>query len=71
MELKKGNRIKYDDSIYSVAAVILSTVYLTAVNDGKSHYDYDISQIYTEYRDTEFLSMPERMDNERLGKTIK
>lgn len=56
MELKKGNRIKYNDSIYSVAAVIMSTVYLTAVNDENLHYDYDISEVYKKYHDIEFLS---------------
>lgn len=56
MEIKRGNRIKYDDSIYCVAAVVLSTLYLVAVNDGQSHYDYDISEIYKKYHDIEFLN---------------
>lgn len=56
MEIKKGNRIKYDDSIYLVAAVVLSTLYLTAVNDEKSHYDYDISEVYKKYHNIELLN---------------
>lgn len=33
MKLNKGDRIKYNDSIYAVAAVIMSTVYLRAENN--------------------------------------
>lgn len=55
MKLNKDDRIKYDDSIYTVAAVIWSTVYLRAVEDGTTDYDYEIDEVYKTYRDIEFL----------------
>lgn len=55
MKLNKDDRIKYDDSIYAVVAVIWSTVYLRAVEDGTMNYDYEIEEVYKTYRDVEFL----------------
>lgn len=55
MKLKKDDRIRYDDSIYTVAAIVWSTVYLRAVNDDSTEYDYDISEVYTHYKDIEFF----------------
>lgn len=55
MKLNKDDRIKYEDSIYAVAAVIWSTVYLRAVEDGTTNYDYEIDEVYKNYRDIEFL----------------
>lgn len=55
MRLNKDDRIKYDDSIYAVVAVIWSTVYLRAVEDGIANYDYEIEEVYKTYRDVEFL----------------
>lgn len=43
MKLNKNDRIKYDDSIYAVVAVIWSTVYLCAIEDGTTNYDYEIN----------------------------
>lgn len=43
MKLNKNDRIKYDDSIYVVVAVIWSTVYLCAIEDGTTNYDYEIN----------------------------
>ncbi|RHR89475.1 hypothetical protein DWW33_04265 [Roseburia sp. AF15-21] len=55
MKLNKDDRIKYDDSFYAVVAVIWSTVYLRAIEDGTTNYDYEISEVYKTYRDVEFL----------------
>lgn len=55
MKLNKDDRIKYDDSIYAVVAVIWSTVYLRAIEDGTTNYDYEIDEVYKTYRDIEFL----------------
>ena len=55
MKLNKDDRTKYDDSIYAVVAVIWSTVYLRAVEDGMANYDYKIEEVYKTYRDVEFL----------------
>lgn len=55
MKLNKGNRIKYNGSIYTVAAVLFSTVYLRAVNDGSANYDYEMQEVYKEYRDVEII----------------
>ena len=54
MKLNKGDRIKYNDSIYAVVAVIWSTVYLRAVDYGTTDYDYEINEVYKTYRDIEF-----------------
>lgn len=71
MNVKKGSRVKYDAAIYEVVAVVLSTVYLAAVNDENLHYDYDISEIYQKYRDIEFLNLFERRLNGRFREAIK
>ena len=55
MRLKRGDRIFYDDSIYTVVAVVWSTVYLRAVVGDSTGYDYDISEVYKNYRDIEFF----------------
>lgn len=55
MKLNKDDRIKYYDSIYAVVAVIWSTVYLRAIEDGTTNYDYEIEEVYKTYRDIEFL----------------
>lgn len=55
MKLNKDDRINYDGSTYSVVAVIWSTVYLSAVEDGTTGYDYEINEVYKTYRDIEFL----------------
>ena len=55
MKLNIGDRIYYDDSIYAVVAVIYTTVYLRAVNDDSTNFDYEIQEIYKIYKDIEFL----------------
>lgn len=50
-----GDRIKYNDSIYTVAAVLFSTVYLRAMNDDTADYDYEIQEVYKKYRDVEII----------------
>ncbi len=55
MKLNKGDRIKCDDSIYAVVAVIWSAVYLSAADDGSTDYDYEIEDIYKKYKDVEIL----------------
>lgn len=55
MKLNIGDRIKYEDSIYAVVAVIYTTVYLRTVNDDNTDYDYEIQEVYKKYRDIEFL----------------
>ena len=55
MKLNIGDRIKYEDSIYAVVAVIYTTVYLRTVNDDSTDYDYEVNEIYKKYRDIEFL----------------
>ena len=59
MKLNKGDRIKYNDSIYAVVAVIWSTVYLCAADDGSADYDYEIEDIYKKYKDVEILGWKE------------
>lgn len=55
MKLNIGDRIKYDNSIYAVVAIIWSTVYLRTVNDDSADYDYKMQEIYKTYKDIEFL----------------
>ena len=55
MRLKRGDRIRYEDSIYTVVAVVGSTVYLRAVVDDSTGYDYDISEVHKNYKDIEFF----------------
>lgn len=55
MKLNKGDRINYDGSIYAVVAVIWSTVYLSAADDGSTDYDHEIEDIYKKYKDVEIL----------------
>lgn len=55
MKLKNGDRIRSEDSIYTVKAVLWSTVYLSATDTNTGRYDYDIKEIYKYYRDIEFL----------------
>lgn len=56
MKLNIGDRIKYNDSIYTVEAVLFSTVYLRAEKQSMSSYDYTMNEIYKTYRDVEFVS---------------
>lgn len=55
MKLNKGDRIKYNDSIYAVAAVLFSTVYLRTAIDNSTDFDYTAKEVYKHYRDIEIL----------------
>lgn len=55
MKLNMGDRIKSNGSIYTVVAVIWSTVYLRTVNDDTVDYDYEIQEVYKKYRDVEII----------------
>ncbi len=49
MKIKVNDMVLYDESIYTVVAIIYATIYL------RISYDYDISEVYKEYKDDEFL----------------
>ena len=53
MKLKIGNKIKYDDAVYTVVAIIFATVYL-CVSDSET-YGYEITEVYETYKDIEIL----------------
>ena len=55
MKLNDGDRIKYNDSIYTVVGVIGSTVYVRAVYDDNTDYDYKMREINKTYKDVEVL----------------
>lgn len=55
MKLIKNDRISYDGSIYDVAAVIWSTVYLQKTDDGCSDFDYTMEDVYRYYKDIEII----------------
>ena len=55
MKLNDGDRIEYDDSIYTVVGMIGSTVYLRAVYDDSTNYDYKMREINKTYKDIEVL----------------
>ena len=55
MKLNMGDRIKSNGSIYTVVAVIWSTVSLRTVNDDTADYDYEIQEVYKKYRDVEII----------------
>lgn len=54
MKLKQGDRIRSEDSVYEVVAVVLSTVYLRAV-DCTVRCDYIMAEVYKNYRNIEFI----------------
>lgn len=54
MRLNKGDTIRYNDTVYTVGAVVMSTVYLCpAADPGK--YDYSWDEVKEYYRDFEFM----------------
>lgn len=55
MQLKIGNRIKKDNDIYTVVAVLMSTVYLRPAAENGAEYDYTIEEIQDYYKDIEFV----------------
>lgn len=67
MKLNKSDRIKYEGSIYVVAAVIWSTVYLQKTDDGCNDYDYSMEDVYRCYKDIEFV---EGRIGDKLGKHL-
>lgn len=57
MKLNKGDRVRYDGSMYEVVAVVLATVYLRESSDcgTDSGNCYDMQDVYKNYRDIEIL----------------
>lgn len=56
VKLNRGDRVRYDNSIYETVAVILSTVYLRKLrNDNNSDTCINIDDVYETYRDVEIL----------------
>ena len=54
MKLKQGDKIRSEDSVYEVVAVVLSTVYLRAV-DYAAKCDYTMAEVHEKYRDIELI----------------
>lgn len=52
--LSIGNRIKYNNTIYRIVGINFSTYYLRADNSTSS-YDYDMQDVYRQYKDFEIL----------------
>ena len=52
--LNIGNRIKYNNTIYRIIGINFSTYYLRADNSTSS-YDYDMQDVYRQYKDFEIL----------------
>ena len=50
MKIKVNDKVLYDESIYTVAAIIYATIYLRISYDSDS-YDYDISEVYKKYNE--------------------
>lgn len=59
MKLNKNDRIKYDDSIYKVIAIVWNTVYLqkvSDVHDVQREFDYTMDQLHENgYKDVEII----------------
>lgn len=55
LKLNKGDKIKYDELIYEVAAVVFKTLYLQKTNNANGAYKYTMEQIYEKYHDIEFI----------------
>lgn len=54
MELNRGNIIKYNNTLYTVVAVVFKTVYLQKSNSTKEQYDYTLDEI-KEFYHVEFF----------------
>ena len=54
MELNRGNIIKYNNTLYTVVAVVFKTVYLQKSNSTKERYDYTLDEI-KEFYHVEFF----------------
>ena len=46
MELNRGNIIKYNNTLYTVVAVVFKTAYLQKSNSTKEQYDYTLEEFY-------------------------
>ena len=55
MKLNTGNKIKCNNLVYEVIAVIFSTVYLCPAKDSSTEFDYTSDEVYKFYRDFEIL----------------
>ena len=60
MKLNMENLIKYDGAVYEVVAIIMSTLYLRAVDSDS--YDYEVNNLSKLYRDIEFLGKERKHD---------
>ena len=61
MKLNKGDRVRYDGSMYEVVAVVLTTVYLRESDCGTDSGDcFDMQDVYEKYRDIEILESEEK-----------
>lgn len=54
MRLNRNDRISYNNSVYTVTAVIWNTLYLQKTDDG-SGYDYTMEEVQKYYHDIEFF----------------
>ena len=54
MELNRGNIIKYNNTSYTVVAVVFKTAYLQKSNSTKEQYDYTLEEI-KEFYHVEFF----------------
>ena len=54
MELNRGNIIKYNNTLYTVVAVVFKTAYLQKSNSTKERYDYTLDEI-KEFYHVEFF----------------
>lgn len=56
MKLNKNDRIKYDNLVYIIIAVVWNTVYLQKASDDGKDYDFTMEQLHEGgYRDVEIL----------------
>lgn len=55
LKFNKGDKIKYDELIYEVVAVVFNTLYLQKTNNTNGAYRYTMEEVYENYRDIEFL----------------
>lgn len=55
MKLKIGDKVRDNNSVYKVMAIIFATVYLQAVDGEDNNYLCNIKDIYDDYRDIEII----------------
>lgn len=55
MKLKQKDRIRCEDGIYEVIAVIWSTVYIQKVTDSNNTFTFIMDEVNQVYRDVEII----------------